>query len=74
MLVVIIPSGAYPLALPLPVVAIVLPRRVHRRKRTLESKLLEIAQRSPKDAAALHVMADMVLDRLNASPHLKLAT
>ena len=54
--------------------ATVVPRRVHRRKRTLESKLLEIAQRSPKDAAALHVMADMVLERLNATPRLKLAT
>ncbi len=67
MLFVIIPSGAYPLAHSLSVAATAIPRRVHRAKRTLASKLLEIAQRSPKDAAALHVMADMVLDRLNAA-------
>jgi hypothetical protein len=40
-------------------------RRLHRAKRSLESKCHEIAMRSPKDGAALHVVMDMILARLN---------
>lgn len=45
--------------------ATALPRRPHRAKRSLDSKTHEISLRSPKDAAALHTVCDMVLARLN---------
>lgn len=41
------------------------PRRLHRAKRTVASKLEEIRLRSPKDHRALDAVADMVLARLN---------
>lgn len=48
-------------------------RRLHRAKRSLESKMDEIGARSPKDKAAFHILADMVLARLNEVDRLKRA-
>lgn len=45
---------------------VVLTRRLHRAKRTFESKYQEIKERSPQDRAAFETLADHVLARLNA--------
>jgi hypothetical protein len=37
------------------------------RQRSLSNKLREIRKRSPQDEHAFHVLADLVLARLNAS-------
>lgn len=41
-------------------------RRAERRKRPLGNKLQEIGTRSPKDIDAFDVLADLVLERLDA--------